>query len=57
MLANMIKTFEFWVFVVLLITTIVFTALDFVGWEIASPMLLTAAVTLGLIGKKRAAAK
>ena len=57
MLANMIKTFEFWVFVVLLITSIVFTAVDLVCWEIAVATIMTAGVTLGLIGKKRAAAK
>ena len=55
MLQGMIKTFEFWCFVVILIASIVFTALDFISWEIASPIILTAAVTLGLIGKKRAA--
>ncbi len=57
MIKNMVKTFEFWCFIVLLIASIVFTALDFISWEVASPIILTAAVTLGLIGKKRAAAK
>jgi len=54
MIKNMWKTFEFWVFVALLIGSVVFTALDFVGWEVCAPILLTAAATLGLIGKKRA---
>ena len=57
MIKNMIKTFEFWCFIVLLIASIVFTALDFISWEVASPIILTAAITLGLIGKKRAANK
>lgn len=54
MIKSMIKTFEFWMFVALLIATVVFTALDMVAWEVAAPILLGAAATLGLIGKKRA---
>ena len=55
MLQAMIKTFEFWCFVVILIASIVFTALDFLPWEAAVPIIWGAAITLGLIGKKRAA--
>lgn len=54
MIKNMIKTFEFWMFVVLLIASIVFTVLDMISWEVCAPILLGAAATLGLIGKKRA---
>ena len=54
MIQNMIKTFEFWMFVALLVASVVFTSLDMVAWEVAAPILLGAAATLGLIGKKRA---
>jgi uncharacterized membrane protein len=55
MIKNMIKTFEFWCFVAILIGSVVFTAVDSIGWEAGSAIILGAAITLGLIGKKRAA--
>ncbi len=57
MIQGLIKKFEFWVFAVLVVASIVFTAVDLVSWEIVVPVVVAAGVALGVIGKKRAAAK